>query len=63
CPPRPEMLLDAILKLHDKIQVEPLGGRIALDRAAHVQRAAIEASQGGPAAAVAPAALTAEVHR
>lgn len=25
CPPRPEMLLDAILKLHDKIQHEPLG--------------------------------------
>ena len=25
CPPRPEMLLDAILKLHDKILHEPLG--------------------------------------
>src|SRR5213592_4682615 len=25
CPPRPEMLLDAILKLHDKIQNEKLG--------------------------------------
>ena len=25
CPPRPEMLLDAILKLHDKIQHTPLG--------------------------------------
>jgi NADH-quinone oxidoreductase subunit B len=25
CPPRPEMLLDAILKLHDKVQHEPLG--------------------------------------
>ncbi len=25
CPPRPEMLLDAILKLHDHIQREPLG--------------------------------------
>ncbi|RZS79020.1 NADH dehydrogenase subunit B [Motilibacter rhizosphaerae] len=25
CPPRPEMLLDAILKLHDKIQHSPLG--------------------------------------
>jgi NADH-quinone oxidoreductase subunit B len=25
CPPRPEMLIDAILKLHQKIQVEPLG--------------------------------------
>src|SRR6266851_7979568 len=25
CPPRPEMLLDAILKLHEKIQEMPLG--------------------------------------
>jgi NADH-quinone oxidoreductase subunit B len=25
CPPRPEMLLDAILKLHEKVQNEPLG--------------------------------------
>jgi NADH-quinone oxidoreductase subunit B len=25
CPPRPEMLLDAILKLHDKIQHGKLG--------------------------------------
>jgi NADH-quinone oxidoreductase subunit B len=25
CPPRPEMLLDAILRLHEKIQHEPLG--------------------------------------
>jgi len=25
CPPRPEMLLYAILKLHDKIQEMPLG--------------------------------------
>jgi NADH-quinone oxidoreductase subunit B len=25
CPPRPEMLLDAILRLHDKIMHEPLG--------------------------------------
>ena len=29
CPPRPEMLFDAILKLHDKIQHEPLGPRRA----------------------------------
>ncbi len=26
CPPRPEMLLNAILKLHEKIQEMPLGG-------------------------------------
>jgi NADH-quinone oxidoreductase subunit B len=25
CPPRPEMLIDAILKLHQQIQTEPLG--------------------------------------
>src|SRR6186713_3315993 len=29
CPPRPEMLLDAILKLHHKIQNEPLGAKQA----------------------------------
>ncbi len=29
CPPRPEMLMDAILKLHYKIQHEPLGERRA----------------------------------
>ena len=29
CPPRPEMLIDSILKLHDKIQHEPLGPRRA----------------------------------
>jgi len=33
CPPRPEMLLDAILKLHDKILHEKLGSqRAALNR-------------------------------
>ena len=29
CPPRPEMLIDAILKLHDKIMHEPLGPKRA----------------------------------
>ena len=29
CPPRPEMLLDAILRLHEKIMHEPLGPRRA----------------------------------
>ncbi len=38
CPPRPEMLMDAILKLHDKIMNEPLGER---------RRRKLEA-QGGP---------------
>jgi NADH-quinone oxidoreductase subunit B len=33
CPPRPEMLIDAILKLHDKIMAEPLGaGQAARQR-------------------------------
>ncbi|MET0199042.1 MAG: NADH-quinone oxidoreductase subunit B family protein, partial [Rhodococcus fascians] len=39
CPPRPEMLLDAILKLHEKIQEMPLG----VDRET-VARAAEEAA-------------------
>jgi NADH-quinone oxidoreductase subunit B len=25
CPPRPEMLIDAILKLHDQVKHKPLG--------------------------------------
>jgi NADH-quinone oxidoreductase subunit B len=29
CPPRPEMLIDAILKLHEKISHEPLGAKRA----------------------------------
>ena len=29
CPPRPEMLIDAILKLHAKIMDEPLGPKQA----------------------------------
>jgi NADH-quinone oxidoreductase subunit B len=29
CPPRPEMLIDAILKLHEKVMAEPLGDRRA----------------------------------
>ncbi|MBN1172435.1 MAG: NADH-quinone oxidoreductase subunit B [Micromonosporaceae bacterium] len=27
CPPRPEMLMDAILKLHEKVMAEPLGDK------------------------------------
>jgi len=39
CPPRPEMLMDAILKLHEKIAVEKLGVHkvredLALERSA-----------------------------
>ena len=37
CPPRPEMLMDAILKLHDQIQAAPLG--------VNRERAAREAEQ------------------
>ncbi len=33
CPPRPEMLIDAILKLHDKIMDEPLGPEARAKRA------------------------------
>jgi len=29
CPPRPEMLLDAIIKLHDKIKAAPITGKPA----------------------------------
>jgi NADH-quinone oxidoreductase subunit B len=42
CPPRPEMLMDAILKLHEQIRSMPLGAdkvRIA----AEMERAALEA--------------------
>jgi NADH-quinone oxidoreductase subunit B len=37
CPPRPEMLMDAILKIHAKIMDEPLGPRRAaeLEQAGH----------------------------
>src|ERR687886_32250 len=39
CPPRPEMLIDAILRLHEKIMHEPLGDK---------RRKAIEASDQRP---------------
>jgi NADH-quinone oxidoreductase subunit B len=38
CPPRPEMLIDAILKLHDKVMAEPLGDRRRKAIAARVER-------------------------
>jgi NADH-quinone oxidoreductase subunit B len=38
CPPRPEMLIDAILRLHDKIMHEPLGDRRRRAIAAQVER-------------------------
>lgn len=42
CPPRPEMLLDSILKLHEKIRATPLNARPELARAAREQRAALD---------------------
>ncbi|MBR7827442.1 NADH-quinone oxidoreductase subunit B [Actinospica sp. MGRD01-02] len=42
CPPRPEMLMDAIIKLHEEIQKTPLGvDRVAAARAA--EEAALKA--------------------
>jgi len=38
CPPRPEMLIDAILRLHDKIMHEPLGDRRRRAIAAKIER-------------------------
>jgi NADH-quinone oxidoreductase subunit B len=38
CPPRPEMLIDAILKLHDKIMDEPLGPKRAAEKAQRGER-------------------------
>jgi NADH-quinone oxidoreductase subunit B len=43
CPPRPEMLIDAILKLHEKIMAEPLGDR---RRATYEERLAKETASG-----------------
>jgi NADH-quinone oxidoreductase subunit B len=66
CPPRPEMLIDAILKLHEKIQHEPLGvNRVTAAREA--EAAALKAiptiemsptvgRQGSPAGAIGSAA-------
>src|SRR5690554_2504687 len=43
CPPRPEMLIDAILKLHEKVRTSPLG--------AHREEAEQEAEQAALTAA------------
>jgi NADH-quinone oxidoreductase subunit B len=49
CPPRPEMLIDAILKLHEKVMHEPLGDK---------RRRAIEAQEARDGApVVAPGAM------
>ena len=41
CPPRPEMLIDAILKLHEQIQHEPLGSN-RREMAAAAEAAALQ---------------------
>ena len=38
CPPRPEMLIDSILRLHEKVMAEPLGDRRRRMIAAQVER-------------------------
>ncbi len=43
CPPRPEMLIDAILKLHEQVQNEPLGSN-RKELAAAAEAAALEAT-------------------
>ena len=48
CPPRPEMLIDAILKLREKIMHEPLGAERAQDaRGAQRARATCRSSRPG----------------
>ena len=42
CPPRPEMLMDAILKLHEKVRATPLNARATLRAEAADRRAARE---------------------
>ena len=47
CPPRPEMLIDAILKLHDQVQHKPLGSNAskAVERNETAALAAVPTSQ------------------
>jgi NADH-quinone oxidoreductase subunit B len=49
CPPRPEMLIDAILKLREKIMAEPLG--------ANGRKMLQERVERGEVSAVAPGAM------
>jgi NADH-quinone oxidoreductase subunit B len=46
CPPRPEMLMDAILKLHDKIQDQKLGAQRARE-IVELEHAALVATPTG----------------
>jgi NADH-quinone oxidoreductase subunit B len=49
CPPRPEMLMDAILKLHDKISESPLGERRREELETERHAALEAAGEGGVA--------------
>jgi NADH-quinone oxidoreductase subunit B len=44
CPPRPEMLIDAILKLHDKVK----GGKLGAHRAAEIEQQETDALRALP---------------
>jgi len=48
CPPRPEMLIDAILKLHAKIMDEPLGPKRAAEMAGHRTEMVASSVRYGP---------------
>jgi NADH-quinone oxidoreductase subunit B len=48
CPPRPEMLIDAILKLHAKIMDEPLGPKRVAEKAGHHTEMVPSSVQYGP---------------
>jgi NADH-quinone oxidoreductase subunit B len=49
CPPRPEMLMDAILRLHDKVMHEPLGEKRRLQlEAAHAEHPPVVEPGGMP---------------
>jgi NADH-quinone oxidoreductase subunit B len=48
CPPRPEMLIDAILKLHDNIQ----HGKLGANRVAQIEELELEALQAVPTSAM-----------
>jgi len=58
CPPRPEMLLDSILKLHDKIQNMKLGANREAEieelEQARLRRLPLAVQTGGRQSAAAP---------
>jgi NADH-quinone oxidoreductase subunit B len=48
CPPRPEMLIDAILKLHDNIQ----HGKLGANRVAQIEELELQALEATPTSAM-----------